>query len=69
MAYAYGETAWVAEDGSWSAGGKLVTFDVTGLTAEQWDILSTLTDSDRVPFTLACLDGKDIQSYVDEYYF
>lgn len=69
MAYQHLSTAYVTEDGSWSSGTELVVFDVAGLTAEQWDILDSLPDSKKLPFTLACLNSKDIQHYIDEYYF
>ena len=69
MAYTHLDTAYVAEDGSYSSGTALVVFDVAGLTAEQWDILDSLPDSKKLAFTIACLDGKDIQHYIDEYYF
>lgn len=68
MSYTYqNDVAFVAHDGSYSQSEEVVIFPTEDLTEEQWDILSTLPDSERIIFALACLNGEDIQEYLDEY--
>lgn len=68
MSYTYqNDVAFVAHDGSYSQSEGIVIFPTEDLTEEQWDILSTLPDSERIIFALACLNGEDIQEYLDEY--
>jgi hypothetical protein len=68
MSYTYqNDVAFVAHDGSYSQSEEIVIFPTEDLTEEQWDILSTLPDSERIIFALACLNGEDIQEYLDEY--
>jgi hypothetical protein len=69
MSYTYqNDVAFVAHDGSYSQSEEIVTFPTDALTDEQWDILSELHDSEKIIFALACLNGEDIQEYVDEYH-
>lgn len=69
MSYDYtNDVAFVAHDGSYSQSEEIVIFPSDALTDEQWDILSELSDSERIVFALACLNGEDIQEYVDEHY-
>ena len=68
MSYTYqNDVAFVAHDGSYSANEEIVIFPTDALNDEQWDILSTLPDSEKIIFALACLNGEDIQEYLDEY--
>jgi len=68
MSYTYqNDVAFVAHDGSYSQSEEIVIFPTEDLTEEQWDILSTLPDSEKIIFALACLNGEDIQEYLDEY--
>ena len=70
MSYEYqNDVAFVAHDGSYSQSEEIVVFPSDALNDEQWDILSTMTDSEKIVFALACLNGEDIQEYIDEYYF
>ena len=70
MSYTYqNDVAFVAHDGSYSQSEEIVVFPSDALNDEQWDILSTMTDSEKIVFALACLNGEDIQEYIDEYYF
>jgi hypothetical protein len=70
MSYTYqNDVAFVAHDGSYSQREEVVTFPSDALNDEQWDILSTMPDSEKIVFALACLNGEDIQEYLDEYYF
>jgi len=69
MSYVYqNDVAFVAHDGSYSQSEEIVVFGMDDLTEEQWSILSELSDSERIVFALACLNGEDIQEYLDEFY-
>jgi len=69
MSYTYqNDVAFVAHDGSYSQSEEIVIFGMDDLTEEQWNILSELSDSERIVFALACLNGEDIQEYLDEFY-
>lgn len=69
MSYQYqNDVAFVAHDGSYSQSEEIVVFPTEDLTEEQWDILTELSDSERIVFALACLNGEDIQEYLDEFY-
>jgi len=69
MSYVYqNDVAFVAHDGSYSQNEEIVVFGMDDLTEEQWSILSELSDSERIVFALACLNGEDIQEYLDEFY-
>jgi|LauGreDrversion4_2_1035121.scaffolds.fasta_scaffold527961_2 hypothetical protein len=69
MSYQYqNDVAFVAHDGSYSQSEEIVIFPTEDLTEEQWDILTELSDSERIVFALACLNGEDIQEYLDEFY-
>lgn len=69
MSYTYqNDVAFVAHDGSYSQSEEIVVFGMDDLTEEQWNILSELSDSERIVFALACLNGEDIQEYLDEFY-
>jgi hypothetical protein len=60
-------TAWISEDGSYSAGNELITFDADLLTDKQWDILSDLPDTERIIYAIAVIDGQDVSEWEDEY--
>lgn len=69
MSYLYqNDVAYVSHDGSYSQSEEVITFPADDLTFEQWEILETLPDSEKIIFALACLNGEDIQEYLDEYY-
>jgi hypothetical protein len=70
MSYNYStELAWISEDGSFSAGNELITFDPSLLTDEEWEIVDELSDSEKIIFALAVLNGEDdlVQEYLDEH--
>ena len=69
-AYNYQNCAYVTEDGSWSSGTEIITFDVSELSAEQWEILAELPDSEKIIFAQAVIHGDDeaIQQYMDDYF-
>jgi len=60
-------TAWISEDGSYSAGNELITFDTDCLTNRQWDILSDLPDTERIIYAIAVIDGQDVSEWEDEF--
>lgn len=60
-------TAWISEDGSYSAGNELLTFDGDELTDKQWDIVSCLSDSERINYIIAVLDEQDLSEWEDEF--
>lgn len=69
MSYLYqNDVAYVSHDGSYSQSEEVITFPTNDLTFEQWEILDILPDSEKIIFALACLNGEDIQEYLDEYY-
>lgn len=68
MSYDFNSSvAWISEDGSYSAGNELITFDGDLLTDKQWEILSCLSDSERIIYAIAVIDGQDVSEWEDEY--
>jgi hypothetical protein len=57
--------AWVSEDGSWSAGNELITFDGDLLTDSQWETMSLLPDSERIVYVMAVINGEDVSEWED----
>jgi hypothetical protein len=51
--------AWVAEDGSYGA-APLLQFDSKALTDDQWERLTDISDSDKLDYVKAILDGNNI---------
>jgi hypothetical protein len=51
--------AWVAEDGSYG-GLPLLQFDSKALTDAQWERLTDISDSDKLDYVKAILDGNNI---------
>jgi hypothetical protein len=51
--------AWVAEDGSYG-GVPLLQFDSKALTDDQWERLTEISDSDKLDYVKAILDGNNI---------
>ncbi|CAB4242314.1 hypothetical protein UFOVP108_126, partial [uncultured Caudovirales phage] len=68
MSYNYNSSiGWISEDGSYSQGNELITFDGDLLTDKQWEILSCLPDSERIIYAIAVIDGQDVSEWEDEY--
>lgn len=68
MSYDFNSSiAWISEDGSYSAGNELITFDGDLLTDKQWDILGDLPDSERIIYAIAVIDGQDLSEWEDEF--
>jgi hypothetical protein len=60
-------TAWISEDGSFSQENELITFDTDLLTERQWEIVDQLSDSERIIYAIAVIDGQDVSEWEDEY--
>lgn len=69
-AYNYQNCAYVTEDGSWSSGTEIITFDVSELDDTQWEILAELPDSEKIIFAQAVInsDYEAIQQYMEEHF-
>lgn len=70
MSYNYSnDLAWISEDGSYSQNNELITFDPSLLTDEEWEIVDELSDTEKIIFALAVLNGEDdlVQEYLDEH--
>lgn len=59
--------AWISEDGSYSAGNEIIFFKGNELALYQWDILSTLPDSERIIYAMAVINGEDVSDWEDEF--
>lgn len=70
MSYTYTDldTAYIAGDGSFGI-ADVVTFSPDSLTDEEWEIVEELSDSEKIIFALAVLNGEDdvVQEYLDEH--
>ena len=68
MSYNYNSSiGWISEDGSYSQGNELITFDGDLITDKQWDIISCLSDSERIIYAIAIIDGQDVSEWEDEF--
>jgi hypothetical protein len=56
MPYVMEQTSYVSEDGNFGT-GYLLTFPYDALNEEQWDVLDTLPDSQKMEYAQAVLDG------------
>jgi hypothetical protein len=56
MPYVMESTSYVSEDGNFGT-GYLLTFPYDALNEEQWDVLDTLPDSQKMEYAQAILDG------------
>lgn len=64
MSYTHNSnTAWISEDGSWSGGNELITFDYDELTDKQWELVAELPDSERILYAIAVIDGQDLTDW------
>lgn len=61
--YTIKSQAWVSEDGSYSYNNYLLTFDPEALTEQQWETLDTLSDSERIEYAQAVLNGEDLSEW------
>jgi len=68
MSYKHNSSiAWISEDGSFSQENELITFDTDLLTERQWEIVDQLSDSERIIYAIAVIDGQDVSEWEDEY--
>lgn len=65
MSYVLEQTSYVSEDGNYGT-GYLLTFPYDSLDEEQWAVLDTLPDSDKMLYAQAILDGQaDLSEWED----
>ncbi len=57
MSYVLEQTSYVSEDGNYGT-GYLLTFPYDSLNEDQWDVLDTLPDSQKMEYAQAILDGQ-----------
>lgn len=55
-------SAWVSSDGSYGE-DDLMVFHPDSLTKEQWELMTTMRDNDRLPYVQAILEG-DLETVV-----
>lgn len=55
--------AWVTDDGSWSQDTVVLTFHPDQLTAEQWQRLDELPDSQKLLYVEAVLNNADLSEW------
>lgn len=68
MSYNYNSSiSWISEDGSFSQSNELITFDPDLLTERQWEIVDNLSDSERIIYAIAIIDGQDLSEWEDEF--
>lgn len=68
MSYRHNSSiAWISEDGSYSAGNEIITFEAHELTDRQWEILDQLSDGERIIYAIAVIDGQDVSEWEDEF--
>ena len=64
MAYdKIGNVAFVDADGNYCSETDIVLFPIDTLNEEQWEVLSVLPDSDRLPYVEAILNGQDASEW------
>ncbi|CAB4137576.1 hypothetical protein UFOVP325_50 [uncultured Caudovirales phage] len=54
--------AYVDADGSYGV-GAIAIFQPDRLTDEQWETLANLSDSERLEYVVAILDGEDLSRW------
>jgi hypothetical protein len=63
MAYTEMRTAYVTDTGNYAGGERVIIFDATALTEDHWEILSSLSDGERIHFVDAVLNGRDTSEW------
>jgi len=58
MSYVLEQTSYVSEDGNFGT-GQLITFPYDALNEDQWNVLDTLSDYEKLPYAQAILDGQE----------
>ena len=65
MPYVLEQTSYVSEDGNYGT-GYLITFPYDSLNEDQWGVLDTLPDSEKMSYAHAILDGQaDLSEWED----
>jgi hypothetical protein len=52
--------AWVTNDGEYNGASLVIEFDYDALTAQQWENLEEMADSDRYDYVRFILDGHNL---------
>ena len=55
--------AYIASDGSYSQHEEVLLIDVDALSHEQWELISELSDNDRLEYAIAVLSGEDTSEW------
>ena len=55
--------AFVSYEGEYSSDADVLSFDGAELTAEQWDMVGSMSDSSRFEYIKAVLDGADLSKW------
>jgi molybdopterin biosynthesis enzyme len=67
--YVYAENAaFITGDGDYTANGEILIFEGSDLTREQWAIVASLPETERVIYAQKVLDGEDTTDYEDEFH-
>ena len=65
MSYVLEQISYVSEDGNYGT-GLLITFPYDALNEDQWGVLEILSDSQKLPYARAVLDGQaDLSRWED----
>jgi hypothetical protein len=56
-------TAFVTYEGEYSSEADVLLFDRYDLTAEQWDMVGSMSDSSRYEYIRAVLDGRSLSQW------
>jgi hypothetical protein len=58
-------SAFVTYEGDYSSDADILLFDKDDLTAEQWDMVGSMSDMSRYEYIKAVLDGADLSEWQD----
>ena len=58
-------SAFVTYEGDYSSDADILLFDKDDLTAEQWDMVGSMSDMSRYEYIKAVLDGADLSHWED----
>jgi hypothetical protein len=65
MTYALRPESYISEDGNYGS-GMLLTFKYHQLTEDQWGVVETLADRDKMSYAVAILKGhEDLSEWED----
>jgi hypothetical protein len=64
QSWSYEGKGYVTADGNYG-GDAIVVFERDSLTSQQWDNLGEMSDSSRIDYVRAILDGADLSEWED----